>query len=69
MRLLLILVPILLLAASTAGCGSKAPTGSHFPAGVIENPVCPDPEAIKSRKRNLIDPRPEAAPSRSEDKR
>jgi hypothetical protein len=69
MRPFLFLMPLLLWAASTTGCGSKVPAGSHPPLGVIENPVRPDPEAIQQRKRMLIAPRNRVVPTRSEGKR
>lgn len=69
MRPYLFLLPLLLLAASAAGCGSKVPAGSHPPPGVIENPIRPDPEAIQKRKQMLIDPRSRGVPIRSGSKR
>lgn len=69
MRPFLILMPLLLWAASTTGCGSKVPAGSHPPPGVIENPVRPNPGAIQQRKRMMIDPRPGGARPRLEGKR
>lgn len=64
MRLFIALMPVLFLAASAAGCGSKIPADSNLPPGVIKNPVCPDPEAIKKRKQMLIDPSKQGGPSR-----
>lgn len=69
MRPFLILIPLLLWAVSTTGCGSKVPAGSQPPPGVIENRVRPNPEAIQQRKRMLIDPRNRVVPTRSDGKR
>lgn len=69
MRPFLYLLFLLFLAASAAGCGSKAPAGPNPPPGVIENPVRPNPDAIKQRKLMLIEPHKSGAPSRFEGKR
>jgi predicted small lipoprotein YifL len=69
MRLFLLLMPLLLLAASATGCGSKSPAASDPPPGVIANPNRPDVEAIKKRKQMLIDPRKGGAPAPSDGKR
>ena len=69
MRPFLYVLPLLLWVVSATGCGSKAPAGSNPPPGVIENPVRPDPEAIKMRKPLLIEPHNPAAPSRIQGKR
>ena len=69
MRLFLHVMPFLLLASSAIGCASKSPADSNPPPGVIPNPNRPDPDAIKSRKQILIDPRNSAPPSRSDGKR
>jgi hypothetical protein len=54
MRLFLAATSLLLLTAAMTGC-SKSPADSN-PPGVVANPNRPDPEAIKQRKLNLIDP-------------
>lgn len=66
MRPFVLLLPVLLLAASAAGCGSKVP---NPPPGLIVNPVRPDPDAIQRRKQMLIDPRRPSAPNPFEGKR
>lgn len=57
MRCLLYLLALLLLAANMTGCASKSPANANTPPGVTANPNRPDPEAIKSRKPMLIDPK------------
>jgi hypothetical protein len=64
MRLVLLLVPFLLLAAGAAGCASKSPAESDLPPGVSANPNPPDPEAIRRRKQTLLEPPLGGAPSR-----
>jgi ABC-type glycerol-3-phosphate transport system substrate-binding protein len=66
MRIFMLLMALLLLAAGAAGCASKAPADSDLPTGVIRNPVRPDPEAIKKRKLMLIAPQQADAPPPSE---
>jgi hypothetical protein len=68
MRYFILLLPLVFLAASAAGCGSKIPAGSNPPPGVIKNPVRPDAEAIKRRKQMLIQPQNGGNPSRLEGK-
>lgn len=69
MRPFVLLLPLLFLAASAAGCGSKIPADSVPPPGVIENPVRPTPEAMQRRKQLLIDPRRRSTPVRFDGKR
>jgi hypothetical protein len=69
MRLFISLLPLVFLAASAAGCGSKIPADSNPPPGVIKNLVRPDPDAIKKRKLTLIAPQTAGDPSRFEGKR
>ncbi|HEY7326357.1 MAG TPA: hypothetical protein VH592_01865 [Gemmataceae bacterium] len=69
MRRLIHLIPLLVLTASTAGCGSQVPADSSPPPGVVKNPVHPDPQAIQRRKLIAIDPQKGDAPSRIDGKR
>jgi hypothetical protein len=68
MRLFLTLTPLLLLAASAVGCGSRSGAKPNPPPDVIENPNRPDPGAIQRRKRVLIDPPAGVPRARSEGK-
>jgi hypothetical protein len=69
MRFFVYLLPLVLLVASSSGCGSKSPADSVPPPGVTKNPHPPDPGAIKARKQMLIDPRTGGVPSRPDGKR
>lgn len=67
MRRFLLVMALLVPAVSATGCGSKSPA-DFKPAGVVENPNRPNPEAIKMRKPMLVDPRKGGVPLNSRGK-
>lgn len=69
MRPFLPMMLMLFLAAATIGCGYKSSANGTPPAGVVENPNRPDPEAIKARKPTLVDPQKGTIPPATPGKR